>query len=106
MNIGYFTKTKEGNFSGSIVAIGGVFSQVTLEAVKAEGNDPNYRVTTLGVDLGAAWDKTSKRTGKSYVSVSLKSPFIPSQVYAALVETNESGEFALVWSEPKPKSNG
>jgi len=104
MIIGHFTKTKEGNFTGSITAIGAVLPKVTFEAVKADGNAPNFRVMTQGADLGAAWTKTSERTSKGYISVSLKSPFIPTQVYAALLETDESGKFALVWSEPKPKS--
>ena len=104
MNIGHFTKTKEGNFTGSITAIGAILPKVTFEAIDTDGNGPNFRLTTQGVDLGAAWNKTSERTGKTYISVSLKSPFLPSQVYAALVETNEPGKFALVWNEPKPKS--
>jgi uncharacterized protein (DUF736 family) len=103
MNIGQFTKGKDGNFTGSITAIGAVLPKVSFEAITAEGNGPNFRVTAQGADLGAAWNKTSERTGKGYISVSLKSPFLPRQVYAALVETDEAGKFALVWNEPKAK---
>ena len=104
MNIGQFTKTKEGNFTGSITAIGGIFPNVTFEATAADGKGPNFRITAQGADLGAAWNKTSERTGASYLSVSLKSPFLPTQVYAALVETDETGKYALVWNEPKAKT--
>ena len=104
MIIGQFTKTKEGNFTGSITAIGAVISKVALEAVTAEGKGPNFHVTAQGCDLGAAWNKTSERTGKDYLSVSLRSPFVSGPIYAALVETDQSGKFTLVWNEPKAKS--
>lgn len=104
MIFGHFNRTKEGNFTGSITAIGAVIAKVTFEAIEADGKGPDFRITAQGADLGAAWKKTSERTGKDYLSVSLKSPFLPGQVYAALIETDEEGKFALVWNEPKPKA--
>jgi len=104
MNIGQFTRTKEGNFTGSITAIGAILPKVSFEAISTSGNGPDFAVTAAGADLGAGWNKTSDRTGKAYVSVSLKSPFLPSQVYCALVETDQSGKYALVWNEPKAKA--
>lgn len=104
MNIGHFTKTNDGNFIGYIAAIGAVLSEVSFEAIAAEGNDPDYRVIARGCDLGSAWNKISARTGKPYISVSLKSPFLPAAVYAALFDTDEAGTFVLVWKEPKAKA--
>ncbi len=104
MIIGHFTKTKDGNFTGSITALGAVLPKVTIEAIKADGKSPNFQVTAQGADLGAAWNKTSERTGKGYLSVSLRSPFLAQPVYSALVETDEAGKFALVWNEPKAKA--
>ena len=104
MIIGHFTKTKDGNFTGSITAIGAVIPKVTFEAVKADGKSPNFQISAQGADLGAAWNKTSERTNKPYLSVSLRSPFMTQAVYGALVETEEAGKFALVWNEPKGKA--
>jgi uncharacterized protein (DUF736 family) len=104
MIIGHFTKTKDGNFSGSITALGAILPKVTFEAVTGDGKAPNFQITAQGADLGAAWNKTSERTGKTYLSVSLRSPFLAQSVYGALVETDEAGKFALVWNEPKAKA--
>lgn len=104
MIIGHFTKTNDGSYTGSITAIGAVIAHVTLEAVASDGKGPDFRITSQGAELGAAWTKTSERTGKAYLSVSLKSPFLPRQVYGALVETDQAGKYALVWTEPKAKA--
>jgi uncharacterized protein (DUF736 family) len=104
MIIGHFTQTKDGNFNGSITALGAVLPKVTFEALEADGKSPNFQITAQGADLGAAWNKTSERTGKGYLSVSLRSPFLAQPVYSALVETDEAGKFALVWNEPKAKA--
>ncbi len=104
MIIGQFTKTKDGNFSGSITALGAVLPKVTFEAVEADGKSPNFQITSQGADLGAAWNKTSERSGKDYLSVSLRSPFLAQPVYGALVETDDAGKYALVWNEPKSQA--
>lgn len=104
MIIGHFSKTKDGNFSGSITALGAVLPKVTFEAVEADGKAPNFQITAQGSDLGAAWNKTSERTGKPYLSVSLRSPFLAQPVYCALVETDDAGKFNLVWNEPKSQA--
>ena len=103
MKIGHFTKTADGKFTGSITAIGAILPKVTFEPISADGKGPDFVLTAPGVDLGAAWKKTSERNGKSYLSVSLKSPFLPSQVYAALVEADQDGKYTLIWNEPKAK---
>ncbi len=101
MNIGTFTKTKQGDFTGKIATFGGQFDDVSFEKIEAQGNGPNYIIHTDGGELGAAWEKTSEK-GNTYYSVSLKGPFLSRPINAALVEsTREPGNFALVWSEPK-----
>jgi len=104
MIIGHFTKAKDGTYTGSITALGAVLPKVTFEAVQGDGKAPNFQITAQGADLGAAWNKTSERTNKAYLSVSLRSPFMAHAVYAALVETDDAGKFALVWNEPKTKT--
>ena len=104
MIIGQFTKTKDGNFTGSITALGAVLPKVSFDTVTGDGKAPNFQITAQGADLGAAWNKSSERTGKGYLSVSLRSPFLAQPVYAALVETTEAGKYALVWNEPKAKA--
>ena len=100
MNIGNYTKKENGDYVGSLVTIGAVFRDVTFEAIRSQGNSPDYIVTTDDGELGAAWNKTSE-AGNPYLSVSLKGPFVKT-VYCALVQSEKSpGNYALIWNEPK-----
>jgi uncharacterized protein (DUF736 family) len=101
MNIGQF-KRENGVIVGSIVSPFGILQNVAFEAIQQKGNGPDFILTTDAGELGAAWKKTSAK-GNGYLSVSIRSPFLPGyQVFCALVEsTRDAGNFALVWSEPK-----
>lgn len=101
MNIGQFKRDDKGFIAGSIASPFGILRGVSFEPIQQKGNGPDYIVTTDAGELGAAWKKTSKN-GNAYLSVSLRSPFLPAPVNAALLEsTREPGTFALVWDEPK-----
>jgi len=103
MNIGTFTKDQQGILTGSIHTFGAQFDGVTFDPTAATaGNAPDYTLKAKGCDLGAAWEKTGKDSGKPYLSVSLKGPLLPATIYAALLENEKKpGTFALVWNEPK-----
>ena len=49
-------------------------------------------------EFGAAWKKTARETGRDYLSVKLDDPSFPAPIYASLVEGEEQGTFALIWS--------
>lgn len=99
MNIGAFTK-KGDDLTGTISTFGASFENVTFEAITAKNNGPDYIIHTEAGELGAAWKKTSKQ-GNDYLSVSFRGPFLPGEVYAALLPTKAKGEFVLVWNELK-----
>ena len=102
MNIGLFSTKDNGTIAGEIVAIGAQIADVAFEAITKTGNSPDYIITANGGELGAAWKKTSKE-GNTYLSVSLKSPFLPAPVNCALVQSQQNpGQWALRWSEPRP----
>ena len=91
MIIGTFTQTDQG-FSGKLVTL--TLSQdVTFEPA-SKGAD--YRVTIGGAEVGAAWKRTGKESGKAYLSVKLDSPFLPAPVNCALM-AQDSGHI-LVWN--------
>jgi uncharacterized protein (DUF736 family) len=50
--------------------------------------------------VGAAWEKTSESSGRTYYSVRLDDPTFAAPFFANLVEQNEGG-FALIWSRPQ-----
>ena len=70
--------------------------------VPAEGGTdkaPDFRVFTAGnVELGAAWARKAKETGRDYLSVKLDDPSFPQPIYASLVEAEAEGSYNLIWS--------
>lgn len=103
MNIGQFKKL-DGVITGSIITLNGTLHEVAFEKITPTGEKgPDYIITTDGAELGTARLKTSKK-GNSYLSVVLRSPFLPGPVFAALVQgKNNPDDYALLWSEPKAK---
>jgi uncharacterized protein (DUF736 family) len=50
------------------------------------------------VELGAAWTRKARETGREYLSVKLDDPSFPQPIYASLVEAEAEGSFNLIWS--------
>ena len=99
MIIGKFTRS--GNvYTGKLVTL------THKQALKFEPAErgADYQVTMDGVDVGAAWKKTAKDTGKAYLSVKLDSPFLAAPVNGALIE-QEQGAHILVWNRDQRKAD-
>jgi uncharacterized protein (DUF736 family) len=99
MIIGTFTK-KNGGYSGKLITL--THSQTLAFEPAEKGVD--YRVTIGGVEVGAAWKRTGKESGKAYLSVKLDSPFLPVPVNSALM-AQEDGSHILVWSRDERKQD-
>ncbi|MFG8922157.1 DUF736 domain-containing protein [Pseudomonas aeruginosa] len=101
-NIGTFTAEKDG-FTGQLRTLTLNVKVKLIPSDKADTeNAPDFRLQTVGHDIGAGWKKTSE-AGRPYVSVSLDDPSFPATVYARLIE-NEDGTHDLIWSRSKPKA--
>ena len=50
------------------------------------------------MELGAAWTRKAKETGREYLSVKLDDPSFPQPIYASLVEAETEGSYNLIWS--------
>jgi len=99
MIIGKFTRS--GNvYTGKLVTL------TLKQALKFEPAErgADYQVTTDAVEVGAAWKKTAKDTGKAYLSVKLDSPFLMAPVNGALIE-QEDGAYILVWNRDQRKAD-
>lgn len=95
--IGTFTKADNGNFNGSIKTAT-LNLKTTIRPVDKESDKaPDYRVAAGSIEFGAGWQKTS-REQRDYLSVKLDDPSFPAPIYATLVETENAGEYALIWS--------
>ena len=100
--IGHVTKNDDGSFKGQLktLSISADIMIVTNRAKTSE-NQPDYRVLSDGVEIGAGWVRRSEATGRDYVSMSLAAPeFGPRRLYAKLGQAAAGPEdrFAVVWN--------
>ncbi|GGC04925.1 hypothetical protein GCM10011494_24340 [Novosphingobium endophyticum] len=69
---------------------------------KTGENQPDYRVTSGSVEVGAGWLRRSETSGNAYVSLSLAAPeFGPRRLYANLGRAagqDDDDTFAIIWN--------
>jgi uncharacterized protein (DUF736 family) len=100
-NIGTFTKTSDGAFTGAIHSLIMNHEAVQFRPTgKTEGKGPDYRVMAGAAELGAAWRNTSD-DGRDYLSVKLDGPSLDREIFAKLFDGDEG--YDLVWYRPQPK---
>ncbi|MGJ3648926.1 DUF736 domain-containing protein [Sphingomonas sp. GlSt437] len=100
--IGYVTKDASGSFKGQLKTLS-IKAEITITANTRKSNDvqPDYRVHSGDVEIGAGWNRRSESSGNSYVSLSLAAPeFGPRRLYANLGRAADGGEdrFAIIWN--------
>ncbi len=97
--IGTFTRTANGNFSGNLKTLTLTAKlQFAAEANKSKDSAPDYRVFLANFEVGAAWKRTAKESGRDYWSVKLDDPAFAAPLYASLVEAEDGKSFNLLWS--------
>ncbi|GAC1340027.1 MAG: DUF736 domain-containing protein [Beijerinckiaceae bacterium] len=98
--IGTFTSSNDGLLSGAIKTLT-LDTQVSMEPIDSgKDGSPSYRIFAGNIELGAAWRKTAKESGREYHQVRLDDPSFPSPVFANLIE-NDTGGFDLLWHRPR-----
>ena len=98
--IGTFAE-KDGKLIGKIQTLSINASLTFLPNQNRSSPDaPAYRAFTGRTEVGAAWEKTSDNTGRTYYSVRLDDPTFAAPFFANLVAQDEGG-FALIWSRPQ-----
>jgi uncharacterized protein (DUF736 family) len=101
--IGYVARNANGGFSGNLKTLS---IRANVEIVpnrsKSTETQPDYRVLSDGVEIGAGWNKTGETSGKDYVSLSLAAPeFGPRKLYANLGRAagqDDDDAFAVIWN--------
>ena len=102
--IGTFTLDRDGSLKGQIKTLN-LSAEVSMEPVESQKEGaPAYRLYAGAVELGAAWAKTAKESGREYHQVRLDDPSFPAPIFANLIEDEDSGSFALIWNRPKPNT--
>ena len=94
--IGTFTRAEDGSYSGTIKTLS---LNIKARFIPAESSQnekaPTLRVMAGNVEIGAAWQRTSKENSV-YHSVKLDAPSFPAPIFANLVAVDQV--YALVWS--------
>ena len=99
--IGTFTTSRDGFLTGQIRTLN-LDAAVSMEPVSSDKEGaPAFRLYAGNVELGAAWAKTARESGRTYRQVRLDDPSFPAPIFANLVQDEEPGSYALIWTRPK-----
>jgi uncharacterized protein (DUF736 family) len=97
MIIGKFTQ-QSGGYQGFIETVSGKLELALVP--KSKGADFDV-VTGSGCDVGAAWRKTARESGKDHLSVQLDGPFFLAPINGAMFKAKDDS-YQLVWDRKKP----
>jgi uncharacterized protein (DUF736 family) len=100
--IGHVTRNSNGGFKGQIKTLT-IRAEIDIvaNANKTSDAQPDYRVLSEGIEVGAGWTRRSETSGRDYVSLSLAAPeFGPRRLYANLGRAagEDEDSFALIWN--------
>jgi uncharacterized protein (DUF736 family) len=101
--IGHVTKQANGGYKGYLKTVS-IRADIDLvpNTAKSADNQPDFRVLTQGVEIGAGWVRKAESSGNDYVSLSLAAPeFGPRRLYANLGRAagqDDPDVFALIWN--------
>jgi uncharacterized protein (DUF736 family) len=100
--IGYVTRSEDGSFKGQLKTLSiRAEIDIIVNQRKARDTQPDFRVLSDGVEIGAGWMRRSESSGRDYVSLSLAAPeFGPRRLYANLGQAvgEPDDRFALIWN--------
>jgi uncharacterized protein (DUF736 family) len=100
--IGTFIRGADGKLSGSLKTLTlSCKLQFVPETNKSSDNAPEFRIYLGSLEVGAAWQRTAKESGRDYWSVKLDDPAFAAPLYASLVETEDGKTLNLMWSRRK-----
>ena len=101
--IGSVTKHEDGHYEGELKTLS-VRADISIVPVtdKASHNQPDFRVLSRGVEIGAGWLRIGQMSGKEYVSLSISAPEFGSKtLYANLGRAagqTDPDIYALIWN--------
>lgn len=101
--IGFVNGTPEKGFVGQLKTLSIRASiEIRPNRGKAGEAQPDFRVFSEGVEIGAGWQRTGEVSGKEYVSLSLAAPeFGPRRLYANLGRAagqDDDDTYAVIWN--------
>jgi uncharacterized protein (DUF736 family) len=101
--IGYVTKREDGRYEGELKTLS-IRADIAILPVTDKSSDtqPDFRVMSQGIEIGAGWNRVGQTSGKPYVSLSIAAPEFGSRtLYANLGRAagqSDPDVYALIWS--------
>ena len=100
--IGHVSRNDNGGFKGQLKTLT-IRAEIDIvpNSAKSSDSQPDFRVLSEGIEVGAGWNRRSESTGRDYVSLSLAAPeFGPRRLYANLGRAagGDDVSFALFWN--------
>jgi uncharacterized protein (DUF736 family) len=101
--IGFVSGTMSDGYRGQLKTLS-IRADIEIRVNKSKSNEvqPDFRVFSDNVEIGAAWIKTGQQSGEPYVGLSLAAPeFGPRRLYANLGRAagqDEDDVYALIWN--------
>jgi uncharacterized protein (DUF736 family) len=101
--IGFVNGTIEKGFVGQLKTLS-IRASIEISPNRSKAGDaqPDFRVHSEGVEIGAAWVRTGQMSGEPYVSLSLAAPeFGPRRLYANLGRAagqDDDDTYAVIWN--------
>ncbi|QNM83324.1 DUF736 family protein [Sphingomonas sabuli] len=100
--IGHVSRNDNGGFKGQLKTLT-IRAEIDIvpNASKSSDSQPDFRVLSEGIEVGAGWNRRSETSGRDYVSLSLAAPeFGPRRLYANLGRAagGDDDSFALIWN--------
>jgi uncharacterized protein (DUF736 family) len=99
--IGHVTKSQDGNFKGQLKTLSfRAPIDILLNPSKSSDTQPDYRVYSQAVEIGAGWTKKGKTSGEDYISLTLVDPAF-GKLYANLGRAagqDDENVYAVIWN--------
>ena len=101
--IGYVTKQANGGYKGVLRTLS-IRAEIDLvpNTSKTAESQPDFRVLTQSIEIGAGWVRKGETSGKDYVSLSIAAPeFGPRKLYANLGRAagqDDDDVYAVIWN--------
>lgn len=101
--IGHVTRGQDGAYHGALKTLS-VRAPIDILPNMAKNGDkqPDFRVFSRGVEIGAGWTRTGESSGKDYLSLSLGDPaFGAKKLYCNLGKAagqDDEDVYAVIWN--------
>ena len=101
--IGFVNGTIEKGFVGQLKTLS-IRAAIEIRTNRSKSGDvqPDYRVYSEGVEIGAGWVRIGEASGKPFVSLTLAAPeFGPRRIYANLGRAagqDSEDAYVIIWN--------